>query len=129
MNTWVTDLIPMTGGAYRQLIVDLYRNNCLMNGTMRLRGEPVNLGAIRASVLNVVATEDHIVPPEQTEGAMALIGGADKELLKITGGHIGMMAGSAAVKRTWPRIDAWLAPRSSDSARDAVPRRAAVQPR
>ena len=112
MNTWVTDLIPIAGGAYRQLIVDLYRNNRLMEGTMRLRGELVDVGRIRASVLTIIATEDHIVPPEQTEGIMAKIGGDDKQLLKIPGGHIGMMAGSAAVKRTWPQIDVWLAPRS-----------------
>jgi polyhydroxyalkanoate synthase len=112
MNTWVNDLIPVAGGAYRQLIEDLYRNNRLMEGTMRLRGQQVDLGHIRASVLNLIATEDHIVPPEQTEGVMAAIGSGDKQLLKIPGGHIGMMAGSTAVKRAWPQIDAWLAPRS-----------------
>jgi polyhydroxyalkanoate synthase len=112
MNTWVTDLVPLAGGAYRQLITDLYRNNRLVQGTMTLRGERVDLGAIRASLLNLIATEDHIVPPAQTEGVMALIGSTDQQLLKIPGGHIGMMAGSAAIKRTWPQIDAWLAPRS-----------------
>jgi len=30
----------------------------------------------------------------------------------IPGGHIGVMAGSAAVKRTWPHLEAWLAARS-----------------
>ena len=113
MNTWVTDLVPIAGGAYRQLIVDMYQNNRLMNGTMTLRGERVDLGAIRASVLNLVATDDHIVPPAQTEGVMAKIGSADKQLLRIPGGHIGMMAGSPAIKRTWPQIDTWLAERSN----------------
>ena len=112
MNTWVTDLIPITGGAYRQLIVDMYRNNRLMKDAMTLRGEQVHLENIIASVLNLIATDDHIVPPMQTEGVMAKIGSDDKELLRIPGGHIGMMAGSAAIKRTWPQIDAWLAPRS-----------------
>jgi polyhydroxyalkanoate synthase subunit PhaC len=112
MNTWVTDLVPLAGGAYRQLIVDFYRNNRLMKGTMTLRGERLDLGNLRASLLNLIATEDHIVPPAQTEGVMAKVGSTDKQLLKIPGGHIGMMAGSAAVKRTWPQIDAWLAPRS-----------------
>ena len=112
MNTWVTDLIPITGGAYRQLIVDMYRNNRLMKGRMTLRGEQVHLEHISASVLNLIATDDHIVPPAQTEGVMAKIGSKDKELLRIPGGHIGMMAGSAAIKRTWPQIDTWLGPRS-----------------
>jgi polyhydroxyalkanoate synthase len=112
MNTWVTDLTPMAGGAYRQLIVDLYRQNRLMNGTMTLRGERVDLGNIQANLLNVIATEDHIVPPGETEGVMAKVGSQDKQLLKIPGGHIGMMAGSAALKRTWPQIESWLAARS-----------------
>ncbi len=83
-----------------------------MNGTMTLRGERVDLGNIRASVLNVIATEDHIVPPGETEGVMAKLGSQDMQLLKIPGGHIGMMAGSAALKRTWPQIESWLAARS-----------------
>ena len=113
MHTWVNDLIPIAGGVFRQLIVDLYRHNRLMNGTMRVRGKVVELGHVRASVLDVLATEDHIVPPEQTEGGHEALGSDDKMLLKIPGGHIGIMAGSAAIKRTWPQIDAWLAPRSA----------------
>jgi polyhydroxyalkanoate synthase len=92
MNTWVTDLIPMSGAAYKQLIVDLFRENRLMKGTLMVRGQVVDLARVQASVLNVVATEDHIVPPCQTEGVMPKIGSTDKELLKVPGGHIGMMA-------------------------------------
>ena len=112
MNTWVTDLAPMPGGVFRQLIVDLYRNNRLMEGTMTLRGERVDLGKIRASVFNLVAEQDHIVPPGETVGVMAKIRSEDKDLFSIPGGHIGVMAGSAAVKRTWPKLEAWLAARS-----------------
>ncbi|HEX8992090.1 MAG TPA: hypothetical protein VF784_10480, partial [Anaerolineales bacterium] len=115
MNTWVTDLAPMAGGAFRQLIVDLYRNNRLMDGTMTLRGERVDLGNIRANVLNLVAEHDHIVPPGETVGVMDKIASPDKELLVIPGGHIGVMAGSAAIKRTWPKLEGWLAARSNRS--------------
>ena len=34
MNTWVTDNVPLAGGAFRQLIVDLYRNDRLMQGEL-----------------------------------------------------------------------------------------------
>ncbi|GAC1462472.1 MAG: alpha/beta fold hydrolase [Chloroflexota bacterium] len=112
MNTWVTDLIPMAGAAYRQFVVDLYRENRLMNGTLNIRGQKVDLQKVRASVLNLVATEDHIVPPCQTEGIMEKFGSKDATLLKIAGGHIGMMAGSQAVKRTWPKLTEWLDERS-----------------
>ena len=55
MNTWVRDNIDMTGGAYRQLIEDLYKKNRLKEGTLMLRGERVDLKNLKASVLNVIA--------------------------------------------------------------------------
>ena len=112
MNTWVNDLIPMAGAAYRQLILEFYRENRLANGTLTIRGERVDLGRIQANLLNLIATADHITPPCQSESVMDKVGSQDKQLIKVRGGHIGMMAGSGAVKRTWPQIDAWLAPRS-----------------
>jgi polyhydroxyalkanoate synthase len=112
MNTWVNDIIPMAGAAYRQLINEFYKENRLMEGTLVIRGERVDLSCIRANLLNVIAETDHITPPCQSESVMAKIGSADKELFKTPGGHIGIMAGSGAVKRTWPHIDQWLAARS-----------------
>lgn len=112
MNTWVRELIPMTGGAYRQLINDFYKENRLMEGTLIARGERIDLANLRASVLNVLAESDHITPPCQSEQAMTKIGSADKELFRVRGGHIGIMAGSGAEKNTWPHIERWLEDRS-----------------
>jgi polyhydroxyalkanoate synthase len=112
MNTWVTDNIPMAGGAYRQLIVDLYRNNLLMKNELIVRGERVDLGRIRANLLTVIAQSDHITPPCQSEAILTKAGSDDKELYRIPGGHIGIMAGSAAPRTTWPHIDQWLSARS-----------------
>jgi polyhydroxyalkanoate synthase len=112
MNTWVTDNISMTGGAFRQLIVDLYRNDRLMQGTMMIRGERVDLGRLRAKLLTVIAEADHITPPCQSETIVDKVSSTDKTILRIPGGHIGIMAGSGASKRTWPQIDGWLASRS-----------------
>lgn len=112
MNTWVSDLIPIAGATYRQLIVELYRENKLFKGTFQLRGETVDLRNIRASLLNVLADADHITPTCQSETAMDKFGSQDKQLLKVKGGHIGLMAGSSASKGTWPHIDTWLGGRS-----------------
>ena len=112
MNTWVTDNISLAGGVFRQLIVDLYRNDRLMQGTMMIRGERVDLSRLRANLLTVIAEADHITPPCQSESVIAKVGSTDKTMMRIPGGHIGIMAGSGASKRTWPHIDEWLAPRS-----------------
>src|ERR1700733_9119222 len=112
MNTWVTDNVPMAGGAYRQLIVELYRKNRLMKNELMVRGERVDLGKIRANLLTVIAEGDHITPPCQSESIMARVGSEDKELYRVPGGHIGIMAGSAAPRATWPHIEGWLSARS-----------------
>jgi len=112
MNTWVTDNIPMAGAAYRQLIVELYRNNRLIRNELIVRGERADLGKIRANLLTVIAEGDHITPPCQSETILAKVGSHDKELYRIPGGHIGIMAGSAANRTTWPHIEAWLSARS-----------------
>ena len=113
MNTWVTDNIPLAGGAFRQLIVDLYRNDRLMKGELMIRGQRVDLSRLRANLLTVIAEGDHITPPCQSEAVLTKVGSRDKELFRVPGGHIGIMAGSGAHKRTWPHIDAWLGSRSS----------------
>jgi polyhydroxyalkanoate synthase len=112
MNTWVTDNIPLAGGVFRQLIVDLYRNDRLMRGELMIRGERVDLSRLRANLLTVIAEGDHITPPCQSKAIMSKVSSKDKELFSVPGGHIGIMAGSGANKRTWPKIDTWLATRS-----------------
>jgi polyhydroxyalkanoate synthase len=112
MNTWVRDIIPMSGAAYRQLINDFYKQDRLMAGTLTMRGEPVLLANVRANLLNVIAEADHITPPCQSERVMQLVGSQQKEAFRVKGGHIGIMAGRGAEKTTWPHIDAWLASRS-----------------
>jgi polyhydroxyalkanoate synthase subunit PhaC len=112
MNTWVTDNVPLAGGAFRQLIVDLYRHDKLMKGELMIRGERVDLHNIRANLLTVIADADHITPPCQSEPILAKVGSTDKETFRVNGGHIGIMAGSGAHKVTWPHINQWLRPRS-----------------
>jgi polyhydroxyalkanoate synthase subunit PhaC len=112
MNTWVTDNIPLAGGAFRQLIVDLYRNDRLIKGELMIRGQRVNLSRLRANLLTVIAEGDHITPPCQSEAVLSKVASIDKEIYRVPGGHIGIMAGSGAHKRTWPHIDGWLALRS-----------------
>jgi len=112
MNTWVTDIFPMAGGAYRQLIVDLYRNNRLIKGELKIRGEVVDLKRLRASLLTVIAEGDHITPSCQSEAILPKVGSTDTELYRVPGGHIGIMAGSGAQKQTWPHIESWLRARS-----------------
>jgi polyhydroxyalkanoate synthase len=112
MNTWVTDNIPMAGAAYRQLIVELYRNNALIQNRLRVKNELVDLSRIKANLLTVIAEGDHITPPCQSEAILGKVSSQNKEVYRIPGGHIGIMAGSSAHRTTWPHIEQWLSARS-----------------
>jgi poly(3-hydroxyalkanoate) synthetase len=70
------------------------------------------LGVAAGVMALVIALADHISPTCQSESIMTKVSSQDQFLLKVKGGHIGMMAGSGALKFTWPHIDSWLAARS-----------------
>ena len=58
--------MPLAGRLFRELVVDVFKKNLLVRGQMTVGGEVVNLGHIAASLLNVVAAADMIVPPKSS---------------------------------------------------------------
>jgi polyhydroxyalkanoate synthase subunit PhaC len=113
MNSWVNDNIPMAGATFRQLIVDLYRNDRLIKGTWVVGGQKVDVRRITANLLVAMAAADHITPPCQSEKILEMVSSPDRQALRLHGGHIGIMAGREAATKTWPQLQAWLAARSN----------------
>ena len=66
-----------------------------------------DLPAIGA-LLNIYATEDHLVPPAATIPLNDLVGSKDKELYSFKGGHIGVFAGGKSQKELAPAVTEWL---------------------
>ncbi len=113
MAKWVADTPPFPSRAFRQWITWLYKENRLVQGTLRLRGARVDLTAIDVPLLVVTAGADHIAPRHTTMPLLDLVTGDDVTHLDRPGGHIGLMAGSKARKEIWPDIAGWLADRSA----------------
>ncbi len=112
MAKWVADNPPFAGRAWSQWIQLIYRDAGLLRGTARLRDRTVDLGRIDQSVLVVTAGADHIAPRPGTMPFFDLISSEDVEHLDRPGGHIGLIAGSAARTEVWPSMVEWLAERS-----------------
>ena len=110
INRWVEDVIPLSGGALRQFVVDYVRDNELIKGQHEVKGQQVDLSNIRASLLNIVAQYDHLVAPSQSQSIMDLVSSKDKELRVIPSTHVGLMASSRARYKLWPELAEWLAP-------------------
>ncbi|GAC1317720.1 MAG: alpha/beta fold hydrolase [Thermoleophilaceae bacterium] len=112
MAKWVADNPPFPARAYREWITWMYKENRLVSGRMRLRGQRVDLGRIEQNLLLVTAGADHIAPAEGTAPLLELVSSEDVTHLERAGGHIGLMAGSKAREEIWPDIGDWLEERS-----------------
>ena len=89
----------------------MWENNLYKNELV-LGGQKATLRNITAPILHVMAEHDHIVPYDAAKPLVSLVASGDKEEVILKGGHVSLVAGPNAVKRLWPRLDAWLQERS-----------------
>jgi len=98
--------VPFPGAAFRQL-VQMMRDNAIVNDTVLLSGRPVHLTDIRCPFLSVLAERDHISPVTSVEPVVHLVGSSDIEEIRLPAGHVGLMASRTASQQTIRRIVDW----------------------
>ena len=113
MATWVDDVVPAPG----RLLAELYQKfgpgrNGLITGVVQVGDRMVELAAVQMPVLSVSAEKDLIAPPEGVDAITKVVPHA--EVLRLPGGHVGIVAGRTAVA-LWQRTVEFLA-RSRDGA-------------
>src|SRR5260221_10965816 len=106
---WAADQIPFAGETARQFITGCLRENKLVHNTFELAGRRVDFSQIQVPFLHVTAEHDHIVPAAASRDLITTVGSKDKTEIVLKGGHVSLVAGSNAVHRLWPQLDAWLA--------------------
>ena len=109
---WSTDTLPLAGEYFRETIKELIWENRLHKNELTIGGRRADLRSITAPLLHAMAEHDHIVPYAAAQPLLDHVGSADKEEIVLKGGHVSLVAGPNAVKRLWPRLDAWLGVRS-----------------
>ena len=110
---WATNMISLPGEYFRQLVKELMWGNKLYKGELKVGGREVNLENIKIPLLHIIAEHDHVAPYDATKVLVEMAGSEDKEAVVLKGGHVSVFAGGGAVKRMWPKLDSWLAPRST----------------
>jgi polyhydroxyalkanoate synthase len=108
MEKWISESPDQTGACYLQFMKDLYQQNKLVKGELEVGGKKVNLKNLTCNLLNIYATEDHLVPPASSIPLNDYVGSKDKELYSFKGGHIGVFVGSKSQKELAPAVTEWL---------------------
>lgn len=108
MEKWISESPDQTGECFRQFMKDLYQENKLIKGELEVGGKKVNLKNLTAPLMNIYATEDHLVPPAATIPLNDYVGSTDKELYSFKGGHIGVFVGGKSQKELAPAVTSWL---------------------
>lgn len=108
MEKWISESPGQAGECFRQFMKELYQQNKLVKGELVVGGKKVNLKNLTAPLLNIYATEDHLVPPAATIPLNDHVGSTDKELYSFKGGHIGVFVGGKSQKELAPAVTEWL---------------------
>lgn len=108
MEKWIAESPDQAGACYLQFMKDLYQGNKLVKGQLEVGGKRVNLKNLTSPLLNIYATEDHLVPPAATIPLNDYVGSTDKELYSFKGGHIGVFVGGKSQKELAPAVTEWL---------------------
>ena len=111
-DRWGNETLPLAGEYMRQTTKELSWGNKLFTSELVVGGKSAKLENITVPLLMVAAEHDHLVPYDCSKPLMKLVGSTDKEEILLKGGHVSLIAGPNAVRRMWPRLDAWLAERS-----------------
>lgn len=108
MEKWISDSPNQAGECFRQFMKDLYQKNLLVKNELVVGGKKVNLKNITCPVMNVYATEDHLVPPAASKPLCDHVGSKDTQTLSFKGGHIGVFVGSKSQKELVPAVSDFL---------------------
>ncbi len=109
MERWIHDTPDLAGLAFREFVQLFFHQNRLRRGGLRLGGHEIDIRAIRQPVLNVYATQDHIVPPAAARALGDLLPLSPYAELAVDAGHIGIYVSRKASTQVPVRIANWLA--------------------
>lgn len=113
---WGFDSVDVAGALYEQFLVELYRENRLMEGTLSVGGRTVDLASLTMPVLDIVGTHDRFIPVEASLPFIEAIPSTDTEVIEFPTDHVGLSIDETSHKELWPRVCDWFSQRSGGTA-------------
>lgn len=112
MEKWIFDSPDQAGEAFRQFAKDFFKHNKLIKGQLTIGEHKVDLSNVTMPVLNIYATEDHLVPPAASKALSNYIGSQEYTEKSFQGGHIGIYVSARAQQQIPLLIAKWLEARN-----------------
>ena len=108
MEKWIFDSPDQAGEMFRTFIKEFFHNNRFVNNSLKIDGEEVDLKNITQPILNLMAKQDHLVPPSSSIALKYLTSSNEYSEHIYDTGHIGIYVSSRAGKDIPIRISDWL---------------------
>ncbi len=108
MEKWIFDSPDQPGEVFREFVRQFFQENRLMTGEAEIGGKRIDLHALKMPILNIYATQDHLVPPAASLALGDCVENDDYTVAAFHGGHIGIYVSSRAQKEIPAAIADWL---------------------
>ncbi len=114
LEAWGNDNVPFPGACFERIITELYQQNLLIKGELRLSGKSVDLARLRMPLLVVTFQHDTIVSEASAKALFDAAESDDKLHLDLVGGHVGAVVSRKAGGRLWPKLTEFWAARDQE---------------
>jgi polyhydroxyalkanoate synthase len=111
---WTLDEFQLPGKFFVDIVERLYRDDCLMQGRLRIQDQRIGPGDLTVPLLSVFDPRSTVIPPPSIRNFHQAAAAPRKKLLSYEGDigvaiqHVGVLVGSNAHTRLWPQVFDWL---------------------
>jgi poly(3-hydroxyalkanoate) synthetase len=122
---WFKYTQDVPGGFYLWIVRHLFRDNALIDGSLEVRGQRVDLAQLDMPLNLLAGANDHITPADQVFALADYASTPAESVIRrmSTGGHLGLFMGHEALSEQWPPLLAEVLAHSRPAS-TAKPRRA-----
>jgi polyhydroxyalkanoate synthase subunit PhaC len=108
VEDWLNDGVDLPGKLVHHCLQEWFIRNAPLKGTWRIENETIDLKKTTGKILIVASKRDRLVPLSSAGALKAQMPKATIDVLDVSCGHIGFIAGQNSMHDVWNPIAAWL---------------------
>ena len=113
LGNFLNHMVDYPGGVNQDMLFNIWLQNPLKNGNIRLRNKTIELKNIDCSLLIGAGQSDQMVTADSVQPLSQLTSSHDVTFTLIPGGHLGLMSSQKSSEQFWPMMSNWLGERST----------------